>query len=108
LKTNRRIKYLLITTGKRIGTSSVRQWKHGPQTLMLMLHLTVLFNPLRVFLPVSGVLLLMAMVMTIVNLCFFRTAVPSSAIFLGISSIIIFMMSLVIDQISAIRRESHE
>lgn len=108
LKSNRHIKYLRITVKKRVGTSTVRQWKHGPQTLMLMLRLTVLFNPLRVFLPVSGVLLLMGVVMTVANIAFFRPAVPSSAIFLGVSSIIIFMMSLVIDQASAIRREIHE
>lgn len=108
LKSNRNIKYLRIAAKKRIGTSTVNQWKHGPQILMLMLRLTVLFNPLRVFLPVSGVLLLMAVAMTVANIAFFRPAVPSSAIFLGVSSIIIFMMSLVIDQASAIRREIHE
>lgn len=108
LKGGRRIKWIPIETQKRIGVSAVRQLKDGPQTLMLMLRLTVLFDPLRVFLPVSALLLVFAAVMTILNFIFFRIAVPSSAVFLGISSVMVFMMSLIIDQVSAIRREMHE
>ena len=35
---------------------------------MLMLRLTVLFDPLRVFLPVSGILMLLAIIVTAVNI----------------------------------------
>lgn len=108
LKGGRRIKWIPIETRKRIGVSTVRQLKHGPQTLMLMLRLTVLFDPLRVFLPVSALMLCSAAVMTILNFIFFRIAVPASAVFLGISSIMVFMMALITDQVSAIRREMHE
>lgn len=108
LKSGRRVKWIPIQARKRIGTSTVRQLKHGPQTIMLMLRLTVLFDPLRVFLPVSGSLLLMAAVMTAVNFMFFRTAVPATAVFLGISGILLFMMALTVDQVAAIRRELHD
>ncbi|UCG54903.1 MAG: glycosyltransferase family 2 protein, partial [Dehalococcoidia bacterium] len=46
LKGNYIIKWLPITVQKRVGKSTVRQWKHGPQVLMLMLRLTILFEPL--------------------------------------------------------------
>ncbi|MBA7657713.1 Undecaprenyl-phosphate 4-deoxy-4-formamido-L-arabinose transferase [subsurface metagenome] len=107
LKGDHQIKWIPIRTTRRIGTSTVKQLKHGPETMMLMLRLTVLFDPLRVFLPVSGILMLLAAVMTVLNFILYRTAVPASAVFLGISSIIIFMLGLLTDQVSAIRREQH-
>ena len=107
LKGGHRIKWVPIKTHKRIGSSTVKQLKHGPETIMLMLRLTVLFDPLRVFLPVSGTLTFLAVVMTTLNFILYRKAVPASAIFLGISAVIIFMLGLLTDQVSAIRREQH-
>ena len=107
LKGGHQIKWVPITTAKRTGTSTVRQLKHGPGTMMLMLRLTVLFDPLRVFLPISGVLMLLAIIMTVLNLILYRRAVPASAVLFAITAVIIFMLGLVTDQVSAIRREQH-
>lgn len=80
---------------------------------MLMLRLTVLFDPLRVFLPVSGILMLLAIVATVANVVqdlvsgTYRFAVPATAMFLGISAVIVFMLGLLTDQVSAMRREQH-
>jgi glycosyltransferase involved in cell wall biosynthesis len=108
LKSGRRIHWLDIQVAQRVGTSTVRQLRHGPQTLMLMLRLTVLFDPLRIFLPVAGAMLGFAAIMTLLNFLFFRLAVPQTAVFFGLAGIIIFMLGLVTDQVSAIRRELHE
>jgi glycosyltransferase involved in cell wall biosynthesis len=108
IKSNRRIHWVPIRTRPRVGKSTVRQMKHGPQTLLLMLRLTVLFEPMRVFLPVSAGLMAAAVVMTVLNFVFFRWAIPQTAVFFGLAAVIIFMLSLVIDQVSAMRRELHE
>ncbi|MHC4158984.1 MAG: glycosyltransferase family 2 protein [Planctomycetota bacterium] len=108
LKGGHQIKWIPIKTTKRIGTSTVKQLKHGPEVMMLILRLTVLFDPLRVFLPVSGILTFLAVVMTTLNFILYRRAVPASAIFLAISAVIIFMLGLLTDQVSAIRREQHK
>ncbi len=105
LKGSHPIEWVPITTTRRVGTSTIKQLKHGPEVIMLMLRLTVLFDPLRVFLPISGFFMLLAVVMTVINFIFYRISVPSSAVILGICSVIIFMLSLVTDQVSAIRRE---
>jgi hypothetical protein len=68
----------------------------------------VLFDPLRAFLPVSGILTFLAVVMTTLNFILYRRAVPASAIFLGISAVVIFMLGLLTDQVSAMRREQHK
>ena len=114
LKGGHQIKWIPIKTMRRVGTSTVKQLKHGPETMMLMLRLTVLFDPLRVFLPVSGILMLLAIIATAVNFIqdflneIYRLAVPATALFLGISAVIIFMLGLLTDQVSAIRREQHK
>ena len=114
LKGGHLIKWIPIQTARRIGTSTVKQLKHGPETMMLMLRLTVLFDPLRVFLPVSSILMLLAIIATAVNFIqdfrneIYRLAVPATALFLGISAVIIFMLGLLTDQVSAIRREQHK
>ena len=57
LKSGRPVKWVPIKVKKRIGTSSVSQVRHGLQTLLLMVRLTTLFEPLKVFLPVSAIVL---------------------------------------------------
>jgi len=109
LKTNRRIKYVPITTQKRIGASSVRQWKHGPQTLMLMLRLTVLFEPLKVFLSAAGVLFVLSLVTLLLDIINSDTfEIGDATVMLSVSTLLVFMFGLLCDQVSAIRRESHE
>ena len=105
LKGGHPIKWIPIKTTRRIGTSTVKQLKHGPETMMLMLRRSVLFDPLRVFLPVSGILVFLAVGMAALNFILYRRAIPASAVFLGISAVIIFMLGLLTDQVSAIRRE---
>jgi glycosyltransferase involved in cell wall biosynthesis len=113
LKGGHRIKWIPVKTTRRLGTSTVKQLKHGPETMMLMLRLTVLFDPLRVFLPISGILMALAIIATGANFVqdfmsgVYRLAVPATALFLAISAVIIFMLGLVTDQVSAIRRELH-
>src|SRR5215217_5579195 len=57
LKGDYAVKWVPITVQARVGESTVKQLRHGPQTMMLMLRLTMLFEPLRVFLFVTAVLL---------------------------------------------------
>ncbi len=109
LKSRYRIGYVPITVRKRTGKSTVRQGKHGFETIMLMLRLTVLFEPLRVFLPVSLVLFLLAVASFIITVCAEgRLQFGSSTILLGIATLIMFVFGLLCDQISALRREFHE
>ena len=107
LKSGRPVKWIPINVEKRVGTSSVSQIRHGFQTLLLMLRLTTLFEPLKVFLPVSGVFLFVAIAFLIANLLAGR-AVPQTSVIMSVSSIMVFLMGLVMDQVSAIRREKHE
>jgi len=107
LKSGRQVKWVPIKVKKRVGTSSVSQVRHGLQTLLLMVRLTTHFEPLKVFLPVSGAFLLVAVGFLIANLAAGRN-VPQTSVITSVSSIMVFLMGLVMDQVAALRREKHE
>ncbi len=107
LKSGRPVKWVPIRAKRRIGTSSVSQVRHGLQTLLLMIRLTTLFEPLKVFLPVSGAFLLVAIGFLIANLLAGRN-MPQTSVIMSVSCIMVFLMGLVMDQVAAIRREKHE
>ena len=108
LKSGRPVKWVPITVEKRVGTSSVSQFRHGLQTLLLMVRLTTLFEPLKVFLPVSALLMLAAIGFLAINVVVYRRAVPQTSVITSVSSLTIFLMGLLMDQVAAIRREKHE
>jgi len=107
IKSNRKYKYIPITAQKRIGKSSVRQLKHGPQALMLMLRLAVLFEPLKMFLSIAGILFILTLASLAIDI-FSAGGFSDTTVILSIATIIIFMFGLLCDQISAMRREKHE
>jgi hypothetical protein len=109
LKGDYAVKWVPITVQARIGKSTVKQLRHGPQTLMLMLRLTVLFEPLRVFLFVTAVLLglsFASFTYDMITTHFHK--VSNTTVFFSISTLLVFMFGLLCDQVSALRREFHE
>ena len=109
LKSGHRIKWVPITVKKRVGTSSVQQWRHGPQTLILMLRLSVLFDPLKVFFAIDAVLLALSLVSLCLDLfCSPEKGVGDATVMLTIAVLLVFLFGLLCDQVSALRRESHE
>lgn len=113
LKTNKRIGYVSITVEKRLGQSQVKQIKHGSHTLMLMLRLTILFDPLKVFLTISAWSFMLFLISLGIDVAMnFRAGrvigVGQVSVMLFLSTVFIFLFGLVCDQISALRREIHE
>ena len=108
LKSQRRIKFIPITVKKRVGKSTVQQWRHGPATLMLMLRLTVLFEPLKVFLSVAFALFLVSLGSLYIDLKLGGGGVGDTTVLIAVSSLIVFMFGLLCDQVSALRREKHD
>lgn len=102
------IGYIPIKTNKRIGKSSVRQLKHGSNVLLLILRLIVLFNPLKVFVPISALIFIAGLIYEVIQGIFLMTAgqerlVPG-AFFLMLTGILIFFFGLLVDQVSEMRK----
>jgi glycosyltransferase involved in cell wall biosynthesis len=104
--------YYPIVVNKRVGTSTVKQFKHGSSTLMLMLRLIVLFNPLKVFMPASIFLLFFGaiyeIIFGIVMLLPDNFRLIPAAFFMILTSILIFFFGLMVDQISELRKHQFD
>jgi len=86
----------------RIGTSKIRLAKDGPKFLLIMLRVMTIFSPLRVFLPIAfGAFLIGAGygVWTAVT----QQHVTNSSVLLITLSVVVFLIGLVSEQISAMR-----
>lgn len=108
LKSNRRIKYVPIAVSKRVGKSSVKQFRHGFQTIMLMLRLIVLFEPLKVFLPMSFLLFVLGFASLVQDMIVNAFGIADVTVLLSISSLLVLFFGLLTDQVTAMRREKHE
>lgn len=107
--------YVPITTTPRVGTSTVNPIRDGINTLMLIIRIIALFDPIKVFLPTSLLLFLIGLVYWIASGVFRFNAhiepafhIPTGAMFMLVSSVIVFMFGILADQVSAIRREKYE
>jgi len=109
LKGNRRIYWEPIRVRERVGKSTVRQLKHGPQTIMLMLRLTMLFNPLKIFLTAVGLNLLMLIISIIWDMSLDSgMGISDVTVLLALSVVLVFLFGLLADQVASLRREMHE
>ncbi len=103
------VAYVPITTSPRIGTSTVNPIRDGLNTLMLIIRIIALFDPLRVFVPTSAVLFFIGVAYWLADIVLRqRLNIPSGAIILILAGVIIFMFGILADQVSAIRREKYE
>ncbi len=107
LRSGRTIKYIPIATKYRIGKSKIKLFQDGSRFFLIITKVATLFSPLRVFLPVSFFFFITALGY------YFYTFITSgrftnmSALLFN-SSIIIFMIGLVAEQISQMRYDKVE
>ena len=99
--------YIPIKVNKRVGESTVKQFKHGTAIILLILRLIILFNPLKVFIRSSVYLFIIVFVYEIVYGIFLNpdgVSLIPGALFIMVTSILIFFFGLVVDQISELRK----
>lgn len=108
LRSGRCVKYVSINTQVReSGKSKIRIFRDGVRFFMIITKICALYSPLRIFLPMSFFLFLS-------GLSYYFYTYYSSGRFTNMSallfstSIIIFMMGLISEQITQIRFEKSE
>jgi len=104
VKSGYSIKYIPIETTEGVGTSKIRPFRDGFNFILMILRTITLFDPLKVFLPISIILFIIG---SLYGLYYgiYEFNIPDGAILLIISSILIFFFGLLADQISSLRRE---
>ncbi|NLI15775.1 MAG: glycosyltransferase family 2 protein [candidate division Zixibacteria bacterium] len=97
------VAYVPITTDPRIGQSTVKQVKHGPQVIMLIIRLITLFSPLRIFLNVASGLFLVGIIYQVEEIARRGWHIVNGALLLVIAALLVFLFGLIADQISELR-----
>ena len=100
------VKFIPIKTKKRIGTSSVKILRDGLGTVILIVRLVAMFNPLKIFLPTSGFFLLFSFAYSIYEAIVNKMGIPVLGLMLFMSGVLLFFFGILCDQISALRLNS--
>ncbi len=99
------VRYVTITVKPRAkGSSNIRLFRDGVRFFMIMTRICTLYSPMRVFLPVCFFMFLGGVVNYLFTY-FTRGRFTNMSALLIIGAIIIFMMSLVSEQICQMRYE---
>ncbi len=106
LKRGYRVQYVPIQVEKRIGKSKV-SLSTGLDTLILILRLASLFDPLRIFLPFSIVITITG-IMWGLPLALLGRGVSVGAMLAVVTGVLLFVLGLMSDQISQLRLERFE
>ena len=88
----------------RVGSSKIKLASDGTKFLMIILKVITLFSPLRVFLPIAAVSFVLGAgyaVWTIAT----QSHVTNSSVLLIVLAVMVFLVGLVSEQISALRFE---
>lgn len=108
LRNGRTIKYVPIRVGGRLaGKSSIRPIKDGVRFFMIIVKICTLFSPFRVFLPVSFATFVTGLSYYMYTFFKWGRFTNMSALLFS-TSVIIFMMGLVSEQICQMRFEKSE
>lgn len=101
------VKYVPITAARRTGKSKIRLFSDGTKFLLVIAKICMLFSPMKIFLPVSFYLFLMGLGYYVFT---FLTdhRFTNMSMLLFTTSVIIFMMGLLAEQIAQMRFERTE
>jgi glycosyltransferase involved in cell wall biosynthesis len=92
-----KVLYTPITYGARVGHSKIRA-KHFFSFILLVVRITVFFQPLRVFLPLGAVLFALGFAKAVYDI--FLLNLSQSAMFAMLAAIMIWSLGLLADMIS--------
>ncbi len=105
LRSGMSVKYVPIKMRKRkIGKSNIKLIQDGVRFFMIITRICTLYSPMRVFLPVSFTMFLLG-VTNYLYTYITRSQFTNMSVFMFVGAIIIFMMSLISEQICQMRFE---
>jgi glycosyltransferase involved in cell wall biosynthesis len=102
LKKGMAIEWVPVTIRKTKTKSSVKIFKDGFDTVLLILRLITLFDPLRIYLPASALCVIGALIWG-TRFVLAGKGVSLASLFLLITAALLFFFGLLADQVSALR-----
>ena len=102
LRSGRTVKYLPITTTKRKGKSKIKLLEDGTRFVLIISRVAVLYSPFRIFMPMSIIMFYLGLLYYLYTF-FTDGRFTNMAALLISTSVIVFLMGLVSEQISQMR-----
>ena len=93
-----------IHARQRSGQSKIRLARDGAKFLMIIFKIVTLFSPLRIFLPICATSFLLGVGYGIWNVVM-HSRIPNGSVLLILFAVVVFLVGLVSEQISALRFE---
>jgi glycosyltransferase involved in cell wall biosynthesis len=93
-----------IEAKMRVGTSKIRLSRDGPKFLLIMLRVMTIFSPLRVFLPIAAASFALGVSYAVWTVAT-RSDVTDSSVLLIMLAVLIVLVGLVSEQVSALRSD---
>jgi glycosyltransferase involved in cell wall biosynthesis len=107
IRSGRTVKYVPINAKRRIGKSKIQPLVDGPRFLLIIMKIATLFSPMRVFLPVSLMSFILGIGWYIFTYLEYGRFTNMSALLCN-TSVIIFMLGLIAEQITSLRLEKSD
>jgi hypothetical protein len=96
-----------VEARQRVGRSKIRLARDGFKFFLILLKVVTIFSPLRIFLPISIVSLLIGLSYggwTVAT----QSKIPNGAVIFLMFAAVVFLVGLVSEQISALRAEGRQ
>jgi glycosyltransferase involved in cell wall biosynthesis len=107
LKAGYSVAFEPVEARQRVGTSKIKLSSDGPKFLLIMLKVITIFSPFRIFLPISAAAFLVGAAYAVWTI-FTQSHVTNSSVLLILFAVVVFLVGLVSEQISALRSDGHD
>ena len=107
LKAGYSVAFEPIDAEQRVGTSKIKLARDGAKFFLILLKIITIFSPLKVFVPVSVVTFATGSLYAVWTI-WTQSHVTNSSVLLIMLAVVIFLVGLVSEQISALRFESRQ
>jgi hypothetical protein len=101
------VAYLPIKVAERVGTSHIRPVRDGLRFLLIIFKIATLYSPLKLFVPSSVVFFLLGCANYAYTLHAYNRLTNMSTL-LWSAAVIVFLIGLVSEQITALTYRRHE
>jgi glycosyltransferase involved in cell wall biosynthesis len=107
IKAGYSVDFVSIDARQRQGQSKIKLARDGAKFFLILLKIVTIFSPLRIFVPISVVTFALGLLYAIWTI-WTQSHVTNSSVLLIMLSVVIFLVGLISEQISALRFESRE
>ncbi|HEX2443969.1 MAG TPA: glycosyltransferase family 2 protein [Vicinamibacterales bacterium] len=104
LRAGYNVAFVPIAAATRVGSSKIRMTRDGIKFFLILVRVMTIFSPMRIFLPISAASFALGAGYAVWTIATQRH-VTNSSVLLILFSVVVFLVALVSEQISALRAE---